>query len=69
MSACGAVELLVDPLPAGAKCEGALYPDGARISDLKETRGLLYKMQRPGIAPNVCMSGPWYEPHADASVT
>jgi xanthine dioxygenase len=50
---CGAAELLVDALPAGAKREGALYPDGAHITDLKETRELLYKMQRPGIAPNV----------------
>ena len=50
---CGAAELFIDPLPAGAKREGALYPDGAHIKDLKETRELLYKMQRPGIAPHV----------------
>lgn len=50
---CGAVELLVDPLPEGANCEGALYPDGAHIKDLKEVRDLLYKMQRPAIAPKV----------------
>lgn len=51
---CGAAELLVDPLPAGASREGALYPDGAHLTDLKEVRGLLYKMQRPAIAPSVC---------------
>jgi xanthine dioxygenase len=50
---CGAAELLIDPLPAGTRREGVLYPDGAHITDLKETRELLYKMQRPGIAPNV----------------
>ena len=53
---CGAKEILVDPLPKGAKREGALYPDGAVISDLKEVRGLLYKMQRPAISPSVSFS-------------
>lgn len=50
---CGVAELLVEPLPIGAKREGALYPDGAHLTDLKEVRGLLYKMQRPAIAPQV----------------
>ena len=50
---CGAKEILIDPLPKGAKREGTLYPDGAVISDLKEVRGLLYKMQRPAISPSV----------------
>lgn len=47
------LELLVDPLPAGTKREGAIYPDGGHVTDLKEVRELLYKMQRPAIAPNV----------------
>ena len=46
-------EILVDPLPDGAKKDGALYPDGAHITDLATVRGLLYKMQRPAIAPKV----------------
>jgi hypothetical protein len=50
---CAAQELLIDPLPEGASREGALYPDGAHITDLKEVRDLLYKMQRPAIAPSV----------------
>ena len=50
---CGAQELLVDPLPDGASRQDALYPDGAHIKDLKEVRDLLYKMQRPAIAPSV----------------
>lgn len=50
---CGAQELIVDPLPEGADREGALFPDGAHIKDLKEVRELLYKMQRPAIAPEV----------------
>ena len=53
MHPCGAAELLVDPLPEGAKREGALYPDGAHITDLGTVRELLYKMQRPAIAPPV----------------
>lgn len=46
-------ELFIDPLPAGANREGALFPDGAHLTDLKEVRDLLYKMQRPAIAPSV----------------
>ena len=49
----GAKEILVDPLPKDAKREGALYPDGTVISDLKEVRELLYKLQRPAISPSV----------------
>jgi len=48
-----AQELLVNLLPEGASCNGALYPNGACVTDLKEVRDLLYKMQRPAIAPNV----------------
>ncbi|KAF8226675.1 Clavaminate synthase-like protein [Tricholoma matsutake] len=58
---CGVVELLVNPLPAGANQEGALYPDGAHITDLKEARELLYKMQRPAIAPNLVYPHDWRE--------
>ncbi|KAE9395554.1 Clavaminate synthase-like protein [Gymnopus androsaceus JB14] len=58
---CGAAELIVDPLPAGASREGALYPDGAHLTDLKEVRGLLYKMQRPAIAPSLVYPHDWRE--------
>ncbi|KAF9561601.1 alpha-ketoglutarate dependent xanthine dioxygenase [Agrocybe pediades] len=58
---CGAMELLIDPLPEGAKREGALYPDGAHLTDLKEVRGLLYKMQRPAIAPSLVYPHDWRE--------
>lgn len=51
---CGVSELFIDPLPADAKRAGALYPDGAHLTDLGEVRELLYKMQRPAIAPKVC---------------
>ncbi|CAG8628256.1 1351_t:CDS:2 [Acaulospora colombiana] len=47
----GAFAIEIAPLPEKASKEGALYPDGANITDLKEVRDLLYKMQRPGIAP------------------
>jgi hypothetical protein len=53
---CAAQELFVDPLPEGTSRDGALYPDGACLTDLKEVRDLLYKMQRPAIAPNVRFS-------------
>lgn len=46
---CGVCELFVDPLPEGAKKEGALYPEGAHITDLGTVRDILYKMQRPAI--------------------
>jgi len=50
---CGAAEIYIDPLPKDAKREGALYPDGVHLTVLKEVRELLYKMQRPAIAPKV----------------
>jgi xanthine dioxygenase len=53
VNACAAQELLIDPLPEGASRQSALYPDGAHVKDLKEVRDLLYKMQRPAIAPSV----------------
>ncbi|KAF8436480.1 taurine catabolism dioxygenase [Boletus edulis BED1] len=52
-------ELIVDPLPRGAEREGVLYPDGAHIKDLEEVRALLYKMQRPGIAPHLVYPHDW----------
>lgn len=58
---CGAAELIVDPLPAGSKREGALYPDGAHLKDLKEVRDILYKMQRPAIAPGLVYPHDWRE--------
>jgi len=54
-----AAELLVDPQPEGAKREEALYPDGAHITDLKEVRDILYRMQRPGIAPQLVYPHDW----------
>jgi hypothetical protein len=56
---CGAHELIVEPLPEGASRDGALYPDGGVVSDLGEVRDLLYKMQRPAIAPKVCSTPLW----------
>ncbi len=57
---CGVAELLISPLPEGASREGALYPDGAHLMDLKEVRELLYKMQRPAIAPSLVYPHDWY---------
>ncbi|KAI0036453.1 Clavaminate synthase-like protein [Vararia minispora EC-137] len=58
---CGVQELLIDPLPEGASRNGALYPDGASLKDLKEVRDLLYKMQRPAIAPSLVYPHDWRE--------
>jgi len=58
---CGAAELLIAPLPAGANREGALYPNGAHITDLKKVRELLYSMQRPAIAPKMVYPHDWRE--------
>ncbi|KAK4703099.1 xanthine dioxygenase, partial [Phenoliferia sp. Uapishka_3] len=47
---------IIDPLPAGAVVtKDTLYPAGAHLTDLKEVRDLLYKMQRPAIAPEVVL--------------
>lgn len=49
-----AAEIIISPLPNGiVREEGDMYPDGAHIKKLKDVRDLLYKMQRPGIAPSV----------------
>jgi alpha-ketoglutarate-dependent taurine dioxygenase len=58
---CGAKELHVDPLPSGSSREGALYPDGGVVTDLKEVRETLYKMQRPGISPQYVYAQDWKE--------
>jgi hypothetical protein len=59
---CGAAEVIVAPLPKGASRDGALFPDGAHLTDLKEVRELLYKLQRPGIAPRVSLTLPFHLP-------
>ena len=46
-------EIHIEPLMQGHEHEGALYTNGAHLTDLKEIRDLVYKMQRPGIAPDV----------------
>ncbi|KAJ3781472.1 Clavaminate synthase-like protein [Lentinula aff. detonsa] len=56
-----ATELIISPLPINTARERALYPDGAHIDDLKEVRNLLYRMQRPAIAPNLVYPHKWNE--------
>ncbi|KAF9459858.1 hypothetical protein BDZ94DRAFT_1224039 [Collybia nuda] len=58
---CGVMELFIDPLPMGVNCEGALYPEGAHITNLKEVRDLLYRMQRPAISPEFVYPHEWRE--------
>ncbi|KAF8435656.1 Clavaminate synthase-like protein [Boletus edulis BED1] len=58
---CGVQELIVEPLPAGANREDALYPDGVHIKDLAQVRALLYKIQRPAIAPQLVYPHDWQE--------
>lgn len=53
---CGAYKLHISP------SEGvALYPEGGVIDDLKTVREILYKIQRPGIAPGLVYSQDWEE--------
>ena len=58
---CGVAELIISPLPEGASKEGALFPEGAHLKVLKEVRELLYKMQRPAIAPPLVYPHDWYD--------
>ncbi|OCF33372.1 taurine catabolism dioxygenase TauD [Kwoniella heveanensis BCC8398] len=58
---CGAKELHIEPLPAGSSKDNALYPNGAHLTDLSEVRELLYKIQRPGIAPELLYPQDWEE--------
>ncbi|EIW72335.1 hypothetical protein TREMEDRAFT_26085 [Tremella mesenterica DSM 1558] len=58
---CGAQALHIDPLPAGADRDHALYPDGGEVKDLKEVREILYRIQRPGIAPELVYAQDWDE--------
>ncbi|WWD20010.1 hypothetical protein CI109_104483 [Kwoniella shandongensis] len=58
---CGAQQLLIDPLPPTSSRDNALFPDGATITDLAQVRDILYKLQRPGIAPELCYAQDWEE--------
>ncbi|KAJ8087029.1 hypothetical protein PM082_005854 [Marasmius tenuissimus] len=53
-------EVIVDPVFDEGK-KGALYPHGAHLKDLQEVRDLLWKMQRPGIAPSLVYPHDWKE--------
>ena len=59
----------MDPLPEGASRDGALYPDGARITDLKEVRDIMYKMQRPAIDPKVWLITLLVQLHTDLTTS
>ncbi|KAH7915748.1 Clavaminate synthase-like protein [Hygrophoropsis aurantiaca] len=54
-----ASEVFVDPLPEDAERVGALYPEGAHLTDLKEVRDLLNTLLRPGIAPSLIYPHDW----------
>ncbi|KAF8531246.1 Clavaminate synthase-like protein [Gautieria morchelliformis] len=58
---CGVSEIFVDAIPGSKSKEGALYPDGAHLTDLADVRGILYEMQRPGIAPDLVYPHDWHE--------
>lgn len=55
------MELFINALPPGAPRDDSLYPDGAHITDLHELRELLYRMQRPAIAPSLVYPHGWQE--------
>ncbi|KZT21960.1 Clavaminate synthase-like protein [Neolentinus lepideus HHB14362 ss-1] len=56
-----AAEVYIDPLAADIEKDGALFPEGAHITDLREVRALLYEMQRPAIAPEFVYPHDWSE--------
>ncbi|KZV93724.1 Clavaminate synthase-like protein, partial [Exidia glandulosa HHB12029] len=58
---CAVQKLEIAPLPKGVLREGAMFPEGALLTDLKEVRGLLYEMQRPAIAPKLVYPHDWKE--------
>ncbi|KAF9478062.1 Clavaminate synthase-like protein [Pholiota conissans] len=58
---CAIQEIYIDPLPKGRTTENALYPEGGNLTDLHEIRDLVYKIQRPGITPNLVYPHPWEE--------
>ncbi|ORX38065.1 hypothetical protein BD324DRAFT_624373 [Kockovaella imperatae] len=58
---CGARKLHIERLPSGAQKSGALYPEGGVVEDLKEVRDILYRIQRPGIAPELVYPVDWEE--------
>lgn len=60
---CGAEALVIQPLPASFTGDRstALYPDGATVDNLEEVRDILYKMQRPAIAPKYVYPHDWKE--------
>ncbi|KAK4050130.1 hypothetical protein OIV83_003701 [Microbotryomycetes sp. JL201] len=56
----GVHSLLVEPVPEGVERRAStLWPDGVHLTDLKQVRELLYKMQRPGIDPALVYVHEW----------
>jgi len=61
---CGVEALIIDPVPEGSTNlpkEEELYPEGGELTDLKTVREILYKMQRPAIAPELVYPHDWKE--------
>lgn len=56
-------EIIIQPisesLSSGRK--DVLFSKGAHLKDLKEVRELIYRLQRPGIAPNLVYAHDWKE--------
>uniref|UniRef100_A0A0W0FX72 Putative 3-methylcrotonyl-CoA carboxylase n=1 Tax=Moniliophthora roreri TaxID=221103 RepID=A0A0W0FX72_MONRR len=55
------MEVIIDPVSQEGRKQNALYPDGAHLTNLKEIRELLHKMQRPGIIPSLVYPHDWGE--------
>ncbi|KDR85859.1 hypothetical protein GALMADRAFT_218928 [Galerina marginata CBS 339.88] len=58
---CAIIEIQIDPLPQGRDNTNVPYPAGGRITDLKEIRELIYRMERLGIAPSLVYPHSWEE--------
>ncbi|KAG0143738.1 hypothetical protein CROQUDRAFT_660812 [Cronartium quercuum f. sp. fusiforme G11] len=62
---CGAEKLIIEPLITESSSKHhynpECYPQGGIINDLKKVREILYKFQRPGIAPELVYAHDWKE--------
>jgi alpha-ketoglutarate-dependent taurine dioxygenase len=55
-------EIIIDPVPSSKEADSkALYPQGAHLTDIGEVRQLVYKLQRPAVAPPKVYAHDWEE--------
>ncbi|KAK7040213.1 hypothetical protein VNI00_010019 [Paramarasmius palmivorus] len=55
------MEVIIEPISREDREENTLYPNGAHLTDLREIRELVHKMERPGITPSLVYPHDWHE--------